>query len=64
MTNMELINKGEIQVSLPNEKVKNIKLNKKLGFIKQIEKKIAQKLDTKCKKTMAFIDLYPCECDA
>jgi len=63
MTNMELIDKGEIQISLPNKKVENIKINKNTPIIKQIEKVIGQKLDMKCKKTIAFIDLYPCECD-
>ncbi len=63
MTNMKLISKGEVQISVKGGKVENVKLKRNKPFIDQIEKIIGSKLDMKCQKTLEFIELYPCECD-
>ena len=62
MTNMELIDKNQVQVSLYGEKPEIHKLNPNKDIKKQLEKLIGRKLDTKKKDVLDFIELYPCAC--
>jgi ferritin len=63
MTNMSLVDKKQIQVSIKGGSVDTIKLNNKSTVLKQIEKIIGSKLNTKDKQTQEFLELYPCECE-